>query len=401
MRRIEIRNLGPISSANIELKRRNVIIGPQSSGKSCVLKTACYCVWVEKRIELAQSEEYFRSGDNFIKELERFHKLYGYIQGDTYIAYESEFMSFSYDNSSKEFRFSWQLERLQYRRTKVSYIPAERNMVAAIPNWFDVKLADDNIRSFMSDWETARRATTDKLDVLNLGVSYHYDNSSRRDNVLVDQTSNALALDLTNTSSGLQSLIPLFVHLNYLKNIHKHQEVRSVIQSLEEKDFLEEWGAERVVEYINQLLKNYSHHLDLDEQIKEELQKEIAEEINKQVISIRENYQNYHHCDIFLEEPESNLFPPTQSVLVHWLRTMTEGEHASNLFVATHSPYILTAFLEEKDDRDLAVFLVQADGVGSEVITASETELGDIYDCGIDAFFNIEFFSSSHQAGDE
>lgn len=62
-----------------------------------------------------------------------------------------------------------------YKGVKVTYIPAERNMVAAIPNWFDVQLADDNIRSFMSDWEVARKATVNELAVLNLDVSYRYD----------------------------------------------------------------------------------------------------------------------------------------------------------------------------------------------------------------------------------
>ena len=47
MKHLVIRNLGPLKEADIELKRINVIIGSQSSGKSCVLKTACYCTWVE------------------------------------------------------------------------------------------------------------------------------------------------------------------------------------------------------------------------------------------------------------------------------------------------------------------------------------------------------------------
>ena len=57
MKHLVIRNLGPLHEADIELKRINVIIGSQSSGKSCVLKTACYCTWVEKRIELTQSAD--------------------------------------------------------------------------------------------------------------------------------------------------------------------------------------------------------------------------------------------------------------------------------------------------------------------------------------------------------
>lgn len=46
-----IRNVGPISFADIELKRINVVIGLQSQGKSTLLKIASFCVWLEKRIE--------------------------------------------------------------------------------------------------------------------------------------------------------------------------------------------------------------------------------------------------------------------------------------------------------------------------------------------------------------
>lgn len=59
MKHLVIRNLGPLKESDIELKRINVIIGSQSSGKSCVLKTACYCTWVEKRIELTQTSDFF------------------------------------------------------------------------------------------------------------------------------------------------------------------------------------------------------------------------------------------------------------------------------------------------------------------------------------------------------
>ena len=83
MKHIVIRNLGPLKEADVELKRINVIIGSQSSGKSCVLKTACYCTWVEKRIELTQTADFFAKDDNFLKELERFHKLKGYIKEDS------------------------------------------------------------------------------------------------------------------------------------------------------------------------------------------------------------------------------------------------------------------------------------------------------------------------------
>jgi len=348
MKHLVIRNLGPLKEANVELKRINVIIGSQSSGKSCVLKTACYCTWVEKRIELTQTADFFATEGNFLKELERFHKLKGYIKDDTFISYESDFMAFSYDNATKTFKFDWKEGRWNYRRSKVTYIPAERNLVAAIPNWFQVKFADDNIRDFMADWETARQATTNDLSVLNLGVSYHYDANTKSDKV---QVSDGVTLDFTNTSSGLQSVIPLYVHLSHITSI-KHNRIESFANLQENSTLLAK----------------------LDEEDKKD---------------IYANYVHTHHCDIFLEEPEANLFPPTQSNLVEWLLDMTKGEQPSNLFIATHSPYILNAFLE-KTDIDMSLFYTRTDSKLISVKSATEEDIQDIYDYGVDAFFNIE-----------
>ena len=59
MKHLIVKHIGPLDQIDIELKKVNVIIGPQSSGKSCVLKLACYCTWVEKRIELTQKTRVF------------------------------------------------------------------------------------------------------------------------------------------------------------------------------------------------------------------------------------------------------------------------------------------------------------------------------------------------------
>jgi hypothetical protein len=390
MKHLVIRNLGPLKEADIELKRINVIIGSQSSGKSCVLKTACYCTWVEKRIELTQSADFFAKEGNFLGELERFHKLKGYVRDDTYISYESDFMAFSYDNATKTFTFNWREGRWNYRRSKVTYIPAERNLVAAIPNWFQVKFADDNIRDFMADWETARQATTSDLSVLNLGVSYHYDANTKSDKV---QVADGVMLDFTNTSSGLQSLIPLYVHLNYLQQLQTGDILDSSIENSKE---------------TNDLLQAISHHFIPQKGIENIITKDdlesgkskvvftignksyklFAKDI-KYILDISERFVNIDHCDIFLEEPEANLFPPTQANLVEWLIEMTKGDQPNNLFIATHSPYILGAFMEKKD---IAMTLLYTRMSGGQMIvkTATEQDIQDIYDYGVDAFFNIE-----------
>ena len=92
MKRIVIRDFGPIKEADILLKDVNIIIGEQSIGKSCVLKVSCFCAWVEKRIEIEQNPKRFEKAGNFIEELVNFHRLNGYAHEKTYIGYESDFM---------------------------------------------------------------------------------------------------------------------------------------------------------------------------------------------------------------------------------------------------------------------------------------------------------------------
>ena len=68
---------------------------------------------------------------------------------------------------------------------------------------------------------------------------------------------------------------------------------------------------------------------------------------------------------------------------------MTRCEQPNNLFVATHSPYILNAFLEKQDD-DINLFFTNYQEGQVLVRTATEDNMQEIYDYGVDAFFNIE-----------
>ena len=401
MRRIIIKNVGPLETVEIDLAKVNVIIGPQSSGKSCVLKIACFCTWVEKKIELAQSAGDFVKDDFFIQELTRFHKLKGYFKSDSYIGYESDFLMFTYDALTSKFIFEWKSRRWDYYRPKVSYIPAERNLVAAIPNWFDVKLYDDNIQSFMADWDRARKTCTDYVDIMNLGVSYKYDQQSKKDIVKVDDDA---TLELTNTSSGLQSLIPLFVHLNYIGKIHN---LKNEAQSYANRQLSESFLRTMYETLFKQ--KGKTAPFQLGASIGSNGKQQVSASFTLAAIGpyllefssqrladdckrIYERYVNTHHAEVFLEEPENNLFPPTQVRLADWLLNLTEGDNGACLFVATHSPYIMTAFLE-RELSDFKLFFEKKVGKKSVVVTATGSDVQEIYDDGIDVFYNIESYT--------
>lgn len=387
-RNLIIRHLGPIRSANIDLKNVNVVIGEQSSGKSCLLKTACFCTWVEKRIEIEQGIDRFERGDAFIQQLIQFHKMDDFVGADTEIAYESDYMRFSYVHKHRKFSFEWKSGRWEYQRPKVSYIPSERNLVAAIPNWFQVKFDGNNIQEFMADWEDARKSMAKGYEVLNLGVSYYYNPTDKLDYVRI---SNAKTMKFTNSSSGLQSLIPLLVLLSYITSDDYRLKNAGDFSKSKERG-----------QVLNALTIYYREHQDELRSIvgisKEERMIWDDGFGNTQynpaaydlLVNISERFITTHHCDIFLEEPEQNLFPPTQGVLIQFLMTLTEGHNNNRLFIATHSPYILGDMLE-RTDYDFALLYIQPDGDGLSVVRqATEQDVQEIYEYGVDVFFNIE-----------
>ena len=390
-RNLIIRHLGPIRSANINLKNVNVVIGEQSSGKSCLLKTACYCTWVEKRIEIEQSTDRFERGDSFIRHLVQFHKMDDFVSEDTEISYESEYMCFSYIHKQHKFSFEWKSGRWEYQRPKVSYIPSERNLVAAIPNWFQVKFDGNNIQDFMADWEDARKSMAKGYEVLNLGVSYYYDPTDKLDYV---RMGNSKTMRFTNSSSGLQSLIPLLVLLSYITSDNYRLKDAGTFGKNKERE-----------QVFNALTNYFSEHVD-------EIRSLVGAGKEERMIwddgfgntqyhqrafdlfsSISQRFITTHHCEIFLEEPEQNLFPPTQGVLIQFLMALTEGRYHNCLFIATHSPYILGDMLE-RTDYDFGLFYIQPNGDDgmSEVRQATAQDVQEIYEDGVDAFFNIETF---------
>ena len=118
MKKLTIRNFGPLAEATLDLDRVNLIIGLQSSGKSCALKTACHCSWVEKRMELAQSADAFSKEGEFLDKLCDYHKMKDYICPDTFIEYESQCVKFAYDHAKRKFSFKWKRAHWDYKRPK-------------------------------------------------------------------------------------------------------------------------------------------------------------------------------------------------------------------------------------------------------------------------------------------
>ena len=312
MKHLVIRHFGPIKEADMDLRRVNIIIGPQSSGKCTILKIACFCDWMERQIELTQNPDKYCDSNFFIENLIGFHKLEGYLQQETYIRYEDDAVSFDYSEKNKKCTFKWnEAKRWKYKRTKIAYIPAERNLVAAIPNWYQVNMNKDNILDFMKEWEFARKAFLKGEQILDLPVKYEYNAYNQGDRIKLE---NGKELDLAVASSGLQALTPLYVMLRYLTS-----------------------------EYYKEAHTNVEQDM-LRQNLHEVVAKECAGLTKGEQQNIIDTILTPHHTDLFVEEPEAHIFPSTQKSFVYSLVEMLNGNVQHTCFLATHSPYILTAF---------------------------------------------------------
>ena len=390
MKHLYIYHLGPLKEADIELGRFNLIIGKQSSGKSCVLRTASFCAWVEKRISLAQSAEYFSKQGKFRDDLVHYHKMDGYFEPDTRISYETDCMKFEYDNLSGQFAFDWKANRLNYKRAKIAYIPSERNIVSLLPEWRSQVSTYDCVLDFMNDWDHARHYMQHTKDILNLGMSYHYNQRTNEDKMLLK---NKKELLLCNSSSGVQSLIPLYVCLDYLANGVYKEEAFIVPKRTQEQ-------REQLQRLLKELYFLVDKHSEITENQPIACNMENIEFPFNNSLAADEFTETTHRftltqrTDIYLEEPEDNLFPPTQCQLMDWLIELAKRrKHVVSLFVTTHSPYVLTHLLEEKMQGFRFFFTYQeSEGDGFIVRTATNAEIEEIYNNGVDMFFNFEAF---------
>ena len=246
---------------------------------------------------------------------------------------------------------------------------------------------------FLSEWDAARQNLPIEENILQLGISYSYDNSSDTDNII---TTDGHPLPLSDSSSGLQSLVPLYILIDFLLSKQDNPSALKKELTLEqraERDFLISTiyhktspltfrvhkGELQLVESNIELVldgKTYKFH------------------DNKEANLFKKRYTKFlytDHCELFLEEPEQNLYPPTQSQLVDWLyENVFDSKHEHTLLVSTHSPYILNEMCKQYR-KGMNMYFTYSEDVNSTRYTLkklTKNDVDEIYINGVDLFFN-------------
>lgn len=344
-----INQIGPISFIEFNLNRVNILIGPQSSGKSTIAKIISFCLWLEKDVLMHRNGNYV-TADFVEKQLLEFHRLKNYLNKGYAIAFNSDAISFQYSKDSCLVELKEEFK--QSKIGKVAYIPAERNVVT-LPNIASLKLPEYSTRSFIFDWLEIHQKfqRQNAINLLNLNLTYYYEETSQKDMIVLE---NGKEIMLEEASSGLQSVVPLYVYIHYLTHwVYEHKEDISFDKKEKiEKALVDELLKATISKADKKVLRivtdfwNDSKNQQLAKGILEmaRTSPEIQEtnDIVNAVLKLEDNISHPHYSNIILEEPELNLFPETQKDLIYDMLAMVKNSR-DRLIITTHSPYLLYA----------------------------------------------------------
>lgn len=339
MKHLVIKNVGPIKNVDIELNRFNFVIGPQSSGKSTVAKILSACMWLEKEVVTTRNDKAISNGVEFRNLIESFHKMEGYFEDNSVIEFETENITISYSNG--DFRVE-RKESENYHREKICYIPAERNMVT-LPELQGYEFGQTNLRSFLFDWFKAREfyGPENKTDVMDLGVKYFYDSKQVKQKDRIEHVNGkTYSISLTSASSGLQSVVPLLVMLQYYTEEYFRSYAKWTSYEINEKE------RHILLSLIDEMLEK--NKLGLSKENRSVFfERMITRHKKENELLYNDFKKNFGRLTVpqkstfIIEEPEQNLYPDTQMTLLNLLVTLCQGERKHGFTVTTHSPYIL------------------------------------------------------------
>ena len=347
MCQLKIKNIGAIRKVEFNVKRFTMVIGPESSGKSTIAKLLCNCEWVEKRC-YTNHDEISLMEKNFLANLQEYHRMDGYIGDDSFLQYIGAYVTITLQNREVTIEVNPDKEET-YLYPKVCYIPSERNFAATVPNLNKYNESNDNIMYFLYDWDAARKfiKDVDLKGILNHDIAYRYDSKSKEDLVYEGE----LGLKLRNASSGIQSVIPLITTVEYeLTGVYNRIHPLTLEQKEQAESFM------KLLDEIKQATESVKTADEVDSVSKRENLKSLMDRLLKEpaadlVLGDTEAFSEnlsrkfFFSCsNLFIEEPEQNIFPRSQERLLYWLvAKVLNSERKHTAFVTTHSPFLLFA----------------------------------------------------------
>lgn len=323
MSKIKIRNFGPIKDGYLEgdgwidVKKVTAFIGNQGSGKSVVAKLYSTFTWIEKALTRGDSNMKVLSQPNGRFNPWKYHRLENYFHknGNSNIS-EIEYVGDSFEISFKNGQ--WHVNEKQtgnYQLPQIMYVPAERNLLSYLTNMnFFRGIISESLADFLTEFIKAKTELKESLTLPINFVEIVYNRIGDKLSVKGDDYS----LLLSESSSGFQSLVPLFLVSRYLAN-------RISVSDINPDSKMRIEQRELFRNEVNIILENPS--------LTEEQKRIYITELSKK-------FNNSAFINI-VEEPEQNLFPASQWQMLKSLLEFNNMNSGNKLVITTHSPYAI------------------------------------------------------------
>ena len=334
MASIRLQNIGPIvDTGTIKLLPVNLFIGKQSSGKSTLLKILCYCRWLDKQAAIGTKVNgrtigyayghYYR----FVRELMHFYRFNNsFFTEKSKVIYSGDAIDITFAGDERTNAQITVKSRADRYNSKICFIPSERNLLSAMKNIQDgYRSSDmDMLFNFVFEWGEYKEDFTSEHK-LRLTVApdmeYYYDKEKGEQIKVLGKKKDLPPFSPFYASSGIQSAFPLEVITSSLVGMVGKN------AKLSQSD---------LTQIIARIIRDGGSDKDLTEVLKQ-TRNESAQLLN------------YQGIQLFVEEPEQNLFPSSQMSIANSLvKAIKEanrlGENDKSMVVlTTHSPYVLSA----------------------------------------------------------
>ena len=230
MSKIKIKNFGPIKEGYLEndgwldVKKVTVFIGNQGSGKSTVAKIITTFMWIEKVLTRGDYDrksfsKVFAMKDQGKNQFLTYFRLENYFPTDrakTLIEYKGESFNITLENGQLHIEAA---KNGDYPLPQIMYVPAERNFIANVRTPKALKLISPSLSEFVTEFDNSKDEIREPmlLPINDAFVEYN------KLNDVVYIKGKDYRIKLTESSSGFQSLVPLFLVSWFLSNSVKRQ----------------------------------------------------------------------------------------------------------------------------------------------------------------------------------